>query len=273
MKAEQKMSEFTLRLICIVVWFEILWAIVFLLGIVFQWSGLTAQLSIAFFGSGFCGVLVLVALAVLNVTANMNIISKAQIGKLQDVAKKEEKAGAFIITLGIAIGLIAIVVFSIWFAEWRLYEAKVAENEAKLESIADSKLAIEALDLIKRDGTVKELLEIRDALSASILSGGRLSIIFPLEVKGVAIYYELTAWWYKGNKYSAKLSQASLTKFIPKKDERKKFKKLTEGEIEKFSVASGDDLRAFMRIESNGTHAVLLIDTSRRSDYSRSSFR
>lgn len=270
MKTEQKMSEFTLRLICIVVWFEILWAIVFLLGIVFQWSGLTAQLSIAFFGSGFCGVLVLVALAVLNVTANMNIISKAQIGKLQDVSKKEEKAGAFIITLGIAVGLIAIVVFSIWFAEWRLYEAKVAENEAKLESIADSKLAIEALDLIERDGTVKELLEIRDALSASILSGGRLSIIFPLEVKEVTIYYELTAWWREGNK---KLSEASLTKFIPRKGERGEFKKLTEGIIEKFSVASGEDLRAFMRIESDKEHAVLLIDTSRRSDYSRSSFR
>ena len=81
MKAEQKTRDFTLRLIQILVWFMILWAIVFFVGLVFQWSGLTDQLAAAFFGSGFCIVLVLAALAVLNITANLNIISKMQVRK------------------------------------------------------------------------------------------------------------------------------------------------------------------------------------------------
>lgn len=71
MKSEQKLRDFTLRLIQIIVWFEILWAVVFLAGMVFQWSGLTDQLAVAFFGSGFCAVLVLAALTLLNVTANL----------------------------------------------------------------------------------------------------------------------------------------------------------------------------------------------------------
>jgi len=87
MKSEQKLRDLTLRLIQILVWFEILWAVVFLAGVVFQWSGLTDQLAAAFFGSGFCGILVLMALALLNVTANLNIISKVHVRK---VAEDEE---------------------------------------------------------------------------------------------------------------------------------------------------------------------------------------
>ena len=157
MKAEQKMRDFTLKLIHILVWFEILWAVVFFAGLIFQWSGLTDQLSAAFFGSGFCVVLVLAALALLNVTTNLNIISKTQVRKVAEDELIETKPGSFIKTLGVAAVLIGLVVFSLWFAEWRLYRAKVAETMAKIESISESKLVEEATSILKKDGRISRL--------------------------------------------------------------------------------------------------------------------
>lgn len=137
MKTEMKIRDFSLRLISILVWFMILWATVFLVGMIFQWSGLTDQLAIAFFGSGFCAVLVLTALALLNVST---------------------------------------------------------------------------LD-------------------------------------------------------------AGLPKFVPNAKERKTFERLIAGEITEFTVPSGGNLRAFRMVQAPEGKMILLVDTSRRSDYSRGSFK
>ncbi len=189
MKSEQKLRDFTLRLIQILVWFEILWAVVFLAGMVFQWSGLTDQLSAAFFGSGFCAVLVLAALALLNVTANLNIISKAQVRKVAESEMVESKPGSFIKALCAAGVLIAVVVGSLWFAEWRLYQAKVSETETKIESLMGTDLLDDAVALIKKDGSAAELADMREALATSIQTGARLSFIIPRKVKDVTVYY------------------------------------------------------------------------------------
>lgn len=271
MKSEQKIRDFTIRLIQILAWFEILWAVVFLAGIVFQWSGLTRQLATAFFGSGFCAVLVLAAIALLNVTANLNIISKAQMRTVAESEVLESKPGSFIRTLAVAGALITIVVLSLWFAERRLYNSKVLEMVSKIESISGMKLLDEAIDLIQTDGTIAELEKVREALSASIQTGARLSFIFPRKVKDVQIYYELTAWWY-GNK-NTKISEAGrMPEFVPRSSERKKWQKLIASEIDLFAVPSGDDLRVFRRIKNQNGEIILLIDTSRRSDYFRGSF-
>ena len=272
MKTEQKMRDFSLRLISILVWFEILWATVFLVGMVFQWSGLTDQLAEAFFGSGFCGVLVLVALTILNVTANMNIISKAQVSKVTGEPVAETKSGSLIRTIAVAGVLIGIVVLSLWFAEWRLYKAKESETIAKIESIAESKLADEAIQLIRDNGSITELVKVRDALSANIQSGARLSIIFPEKVKDVDVYYEFTAWWYGSKDSDKTISEAGLPKFVPSAKERKKYERLIKGEITHFTVPHGGDLRAFRMVQTVNGKMVLLIDTSRRSEYSRGSF-
>lgn len=193
MKAETKIRDFSLRLISILVWFMILWATVFLVGMVFQWSGLTNQLAAAFFGSGFCAVLVLAALALLNVTANMNIISKAQAAKATGELILESKPGVLIKTVAMAGALIGVVVLSLWFAEWRLYKTKKAEIAAKIESIAETKLVQEAARFIHDNAQVTELARARDALAANIQSGARLSIIYPEKVNDVEIYHEFTA--------------------------------------------------------------------------------
>lgn len=273
MKTEQNIREFSLRLIYILVWFEIFWAIVFLIGIVFQWSGLTDQLAMAFFGSGFSAIIVLVALVLLNIAANLNIISKAQASKIEGTEVVKTKRSSFIKTISIAAGLVVIIILSLWLAEWKLYRVKENESLTKIESIADSKLIEEAMYLIANDGEIDELSNIREALSNSIQSGARLSLIFPIKVKDIDIYYELTAWWHGGmGEDSIKISEAGLTKFVPYPKERKNYEKLIDGEIESFTETRGGKLRVFKMIESEDGKIILLIDTSRRLDYSRDSF-
>lgn len=272
MKSEQKLRDFTLRLIQIIVWFEILWAVVFLAGLVFQWSGLTDQLAAAFFGSGFCAVLVLVALALLNVTANLNIISKTQVRKVAESEEVKSNPGSFIKTLCAAGVLIGLVVGSLWFAEWRLYQAKVSETATKIESLIETDLLNDAVALIKKDGKATDLATMREALAASIQTGARLSFIIPRKVKDVNVYYEFTAWWYGREDKDKKISEASLVKFVPRQTERRKWENMVAGEIDSFTVPSGNELRAFRRVVSDGQEIILLIDTGRRSDYSRSSF-
>lgn len=272
MKSEQKLRDFTLRLIQILVWFEILWAVVFLAGMVFQWSGLTDQLSAAFFGSGFCGILVLAALVLLNVTANLNIISKVQVRKVVETEEVASKPGSFIKTIGVAGILIGLIVGSLWFAEWRLHQAKVSEVETKIESIVDTALLNDALGLIRDDGLASELRQVREALASSIQTGARMSFIIPRNVKNVTVYYEFTAWWWGTEKEEKKISEASLNKFVPQKSEQKKWDKITSGEIDSFTVPSGNHLRAFHRANKDNQEIILLIDTGRRSDYKRSSF-
>jgi len=270
MKLEQKLRDLSLWLVQILVWFEILWAVVFLAGMVFQWSGLTDQLMTAFFGSGFCAVLVLAALALLNVTANLNIISKAQVKRVAEAEVVECKAGSFTRTVCAAGLLIGLVVGSLWFAEWRLHQRKVSKMETKIESIIDTDLLDKAVALIEVDGSAAELAHMREALGTSIQTGQGLSFIIPRTLDDVTVYYEFTAWWH-GQK-EQKISQASVTKFVPYRAERSKWAQLVAGEIDSFTVASGDDLRAFRRVVLHSQEVVLLVDTSRRSDYSRGSF-
>ena len=273
MKLEQRIRDFSLWLISILVWFEILWAVVLFVGSVFQWSGLTEQLASAFLGSGFCGLIVLAALALLNVTVNLNIISKAQMHQATGVKPAESKPSTFIRTLVVAGALISLVVSALWLAEWRLYKSRMAAVMNKLESVAETTFISEAIELIETDGKVKDLADIREALSASILSGGRLSIILPQTVKGVTVYYELTAWWHGMSDSDEKISSSGLTKFVPRKEEQDKFEKLADNTITQFAVPSAGTLRAFRRVETKEGHLILLIDTSRRSDYSRCNFR
>lgn len=125
------------------------------------------------------------ALALLNVTANLNIISKVQVRKVAEDEEIISKPGSFLKTIGTAGILIGLIVGSLWFAEWRLYRAKVSEVETKIESIVDTALLNDAIDLIKNDGLASELRLIREALASSIQTGARMSFIIPRHIKNV----------------------------------------------------------------------------------------
>jgi hypothetical protein len=217
-------------------------------------------------------VLLLAALTLLNVTANMNIISKVQVMKYAGGESAPEDRQATLKILAVSGALIAVVVLSLWFAEFQAYRIKAAETQSKVESIVDAKLIDEAIGVISSDGKISDLSSIRDALTATMNTGGQLSVIFPRKVRGVSVYYEFTAWSNWQSKEEKKISEASLQKFLPRSGERKKWDELIAGRMDTFCVPHGDNLRMFRRIKRAGGELVLLVDTSRRFDYSRSSF-
>ena len=239
---------------------------------VFQWSGITDQLAAAFFSSGFCAVIILIALTLLNVAANLNIISKAQVKKYAVEEEAPEDRQATLKILAVSGALIVAIVGSLWLVEFHTYRIKVADTTAKVESIVDTKLIDEAIAIVKNDGKMADLAAVRDALTATMNTGGHLSIIFPEEVKGVKVYYELTAWGYWQDKDEKKISEAHLQKFVPRSGEQRKWNKLAAGQVDSFTVPSGDNLRMFRRIRRAEGELILCVDTSRRFDYSRSSF-
>jgi hypothetical protein len=273
MLKEQNIRDLTLKIIQVIVWFEILWAVVFITSMVFQWSGITDQLASAFFSSGFCAVIILVALTLLNVTANLNIISKAQVNKYAGAEEAPEDKQATMKILAVSGALIVAIVGSLWLVEFHTYRIKAADTAAKIESIVDTKLIDDAIGIVKSDGKISDLSAIRDALTATMNTGGHLSVIFPQDVLGVKVYYELTAWSHWQDKDDKKISEAYLQKYVPRAGEQKKWDKLAAGQIDTFTVPSGGNLRMFRRVKRANGELILCVDTSRRFDYSRSSFK
>ena len=267
MQRDQKLRDLTSKFIQVLVWFELLWATVFFTGAVFRFSGLTDQLTTAFFGSGFCAVVVLVSMVLLNVTLNLNIISRAQAtsAKIESAPTSPLSIGKVV---GIALALIVVVVASIGIAEWRLYEKKIADVKVKLGSVAEAGLLQDAVKLINSDGKARELDRIREALSENIQSGSRLSLIFPQKVKDVDIYYEMHAWWYYQDNHD-KISSANFPKFIPRNEEQKKWERMVKGDLDFFASVDDSTIRAFRRVKTDAGPIILLIDSSRREDYRR----
>jgi hypothetical protein len=107
---------------------------------------------------------------------------------------------------------------------------------------------------------------------------GEFATLIPLvlvllrKIKDVVLYYEVTAWWQGKKGEVTKISEASLTKFVPSSRERENWDKLTRGEMQSFTVPTGNEIRAFRRIKGAKGELILLLDTGRRSDYSRDSW-
>ena len=217
--------------------------------------------------------MLLAALALLNMTANLNIISKAQVRAVTGEDSVSAPQSTVIKNMVVAAALIVVIVLSLWLAEWRLHRGKVAEAEAQVASVIGTSLLDNALDVIRHDGTVAELAAVRDALSASIQSGARMSLIIPRTVQDVPIYYEFTAWWHTARDSETKVSEARINRFVPRDQERRRWEILTDGSIEHFTVPVGGNLRSFRRVVSGEVELIILVDTSRRSDYTRSSFK
>jgi hypothetical protein len=274
MKNEFRLREITLGIISILVWFEILWAVVFLVGLVFQWSGLTNQLMYAFFGSGFCGLVLLAALAILNFSANLSIISKAQMRHL-DGADTPGKSNSFLKPLVIAGGLICLVVASLWIAEWKLLQTKLSKARSKIEMISNSQEVANIIKTIYDNGTKKALFSELSNLSNQTTDNEQFSVIFPKKVNGKTIYYEIGSWRYSVYKETdtTKISDESFTIFKADEKEKPWFDKQTKGKDVFFAYPKGgDNLRAFLRVETPKGFIILLLDTSRRSSYQRDSF-
>ena len=263
MKTETRIRDLSIRIIQILVLFEVLWAAVFLVGLTFNWSGFTGQLTSAFFAAGFCSLILISALAILNVAANLNLISRATEARGMTQIQEPAARRSYWPLVAIACGLVIIVVAGLAIAEAQVYRAKRSEAEQKIESIVDMPLLGSALEVIRRDGKASELKDIREALAAALQVGNRVSLLIPREIKGVKAYYELTGWWW-GGKDDGPISGMSLPRFSPSVNEADQFAALIGGKIDRFSLKAGSEIRSFRRVVKPEGEIIILIDTNRQ---------
>lgn len=268
----RRLQKLVVGLIIVLVWFEILCFVLIFVGNIFKWSFLSATFSVAFFSAFGIGLGALTALAILHMTLTLNSISSSliKIAKGKEapeavVANKKDKR-LFTISISVALVSILIIVLLFWFGEVRVNQHKIKIALNSIESLAKSPLANKLVDLVNKDATVKEVLEIRDAMSRNLEEGRGISLLVPVNKIDKTVYYEVTPWWwYDKDNQSKPLSQANLRIFVPFAEERKKFNELIQNKKPFYSMTR-DSLRAFYPVSvNNKIECILMFDTSRQA--------
>jgi hypothetical protein len=135
-----------------------------------------------------------------------------------------------------------------------------------MESLVKSPLANKLVDLINRDATVKEVLEIRDAMSRNLEEGGGISLLVAVNKVDKTIFYEVTPWWwYDKDNQDKPISQANLRVFVPFANEQKKYNELIRNKKPFYSMTH-HSLRVFYPVTvNNKVECILMLDTSRQT--------
>ena len=119
MKLEKLVRDLSLRMIVFLVILILLWAVVLMIGVSFEWSFLTSKVETAFYLGGFIVGLLIFALSFSNITSNLSIISKAQNKEITESKNLFKQMGSMI---GLSLSVIVLIVGGLWFAEWKVYQ-------------------------------------------------------------------------------------------------------------------------------------------------------
>lgn len=274
MRNLEKLQKLTLGLIIAVVWFDMLCFVVIFIGNIFKWSFLSETFSAGFFTAFGVSLGVLFALSMLHSTLTFSLASLS-LRKIALAVEKDKESGESIIQKGkgffakgitLAIGIMGIIVISLWLGEMSVNRHKVKVAFNNLASIVKSPLADKAIDLINKDASVKELRDIRDAMMNTLEDSRGLSLLIPVNKADKMMYYEIAPWWgLEKDDETKPISQANLRVFVPYPEEKNRFNKLAEDK-KPFNILGRDSLRVFYPAVVNKTTAfVLLLDTSRQA--------
>lgn len=268
-----KLQKLTLGLIISLTWFTLVCFVVIFLGNVFQWSFLSVTFSMGFFTAFGIGLGALVALAILHLTLTLNSISFSlfRIARGKEDAESVLAAGKdtklFARSIFAAVLSMIFVVLIMWYGEVRVNNHKVKVALNSMESLVKSPLANKLVAAINADATIKEVLEIRDAMMNNLVDARGLSILTPVNKVEKNVFYELTPWWYGGHdekQPEKKISEANLAVFVPQDNEKKKFHQLLQ-EKKPFYSRTNYALRVFFPVVIDGKiECILLLDTSRQ---------
>lgn len=266
-----RLQRLVLGLIVSIVWFDILCFILILISSVFKWSFLSETFSTGFFTAFGVSLGGLVALGILHLTISLNLLSssiqeialsKAPTRQLSTTTTQKD-AQLFKLGLVSAIGGIAVIVLMFWFGEFRVNRHRLQVTMNQLAAIAQSPLSDKAAELIAQDVALKELLQVRDAMHASLEDKRGLSIIFPMTKMGMPVHYELTPWW--ALQEDTVISKADLRVFVPYENEKVGFQEFLRSH-KPFSSFTRSSLRVFYPIvRENKLIFILLFDTSRQA--------
>ena len=149
------------------------------------------------------------------------------------------------------------------FVEFKAAKHKVKKVENNLKDVAKSTLSTRIVDLIERDEKINELYFVRDELLLSLEEERRsVTLLVPKMGQTGQVFYEITPWDYD-HKDETAISKSLRNLFIPKDNERKKFKNLVE-KNKPFTVVNRYNIRAFYPITKKGElKVILLLDTGR----------
>ena len=269
MKLEVFLRDASLRIIAFLVMLFVLWSAVLLVGVSFNWPFLTNKIEQAFYLGGFIAVLLIIALSLTNMTASLTIISKNQNKEPGETIGFKKQLTVMALISGI---IVCLVLGGLWFAEWQVYQRLSEEAVGKVLTISEKAQFATLAKTIKADGTVQQVLELRDALAADIGSEGKVSFLIPKTRAGVKIYYEIVPWLQ--HLADKKISETDLNPFKPNRREQADFDKLSLGKIDTFKVPlDGNHLRVFKAVSLDNQEIVILLDTSRQANDSRGSFK
>jgi hypothetical protein len=196
--------------------------------------------------------ILIAALALLNFSANLSIIADAQMRHFQPVETKGTKP-SYTKTLVIAGSLIAVVVGSLWIAEWKLYETKLQKTRSRIEVVANTQAVANILQIISDDGTQAALLDQLRTLSNETMEREQFAVLFPKKQNNPTTYYEIGLGWYSEafGQDSVKVSKAHFMLFKPTDREKKWLDRQKDGKDVFLGYAKGgDDLRALLRRRS-----------------------
>ncbi|MEI8349975.1 MAG: hypothetical protein WCI77_07460 [Candidatus Omnitrophota bacterium] len=267
-----KLQKLTLGFIIALVWFLIMCFVVIFVGNIFKWSFLSETFSVGFFSAFGVGLGALIALAILNITLTFNSISHslfrmaANSGSVMSVQDKQKSAKLFKASIFLAIASILGIVLFLWCGEVSVNRHKIKVSLNSLEAVAKSPLADKLVDLINKDATVKEVLDVRDAMRRNLEEKGGLSLLVPINKIDSGTFYEVTPWWYQGEEKESKpISQANLRVFVPYTEESIKFNELIKNKKPFYSI-NRYQLRVFYPIVvSNKVVCIVMLDTSRQA--------
>lgn len=264
----KRLQSLALKIILFLVWFDLMCFALILAGTVFEWSFLNESVSAAFFATFGLSLGALIALVLLHVVLTLNIISNsishiAKDKEIIDPALIQKNKKRFRNIIVISIITIILAVGYQGFVEFKAAKHKVKKVENNLKDVAKSTLSTRIVDLIERDEKINELYFVRDELLLSLEEERRsVTLLVPKMGQTGQVFYEITPWDYD-HKDETAISKSLRNLFIPKDNERKKFKNLVE-KNKPFTVVNRYNIRAFYPITKKGElKVILLLDTGR----------
>jgi hypothetical protein len=197
--------------------------------------------------------IVLAGLGVLNICANLGLLTESR----SELAAVDPQKRRRALRIALIVGAGALLVsLATWAGRTVVERGQVRDVVDELSALDGTVLVRGAMDAISSDHSIEELLEYRDAMAAHTMAGDALRLINPRIVRGVPVYYTVDAWSLSGLQRSdPSVASCGQRKYEPVGEERALFRSMIRGERTWFATREGGTQRV-MRIFRDGDRHI-----------------
>ncbi|MCM8813396.1 MAG: hypothetical protein NC924_05595 [Candidatus Omnitrophica bacterium] len=262
----KKLQALTLKLIILLVWFDLLCFSLILAGNIFQWSFFNESIGSAFYTMFGVSLGALAALAALHVVLTLNIISDAISALAIKTAPDPEDVSAlrrrFQTILSASLAAIILIVGYQGTIERNAARHKATTIARQLADAAQSTLTTRISALISEDAPISKLYFVRDELLLSLENQRGVTLLLPKTGENTPVFYQITPWDFSRDDQT-NISKSLNSLFVPQDTERKQFQEMIETQ-KPFFVINRHTIRVFQPIiKNNEISLILLLDTNR----------